>query len=67
MPISQKRLDEIAAIADDDIDTSEIPEADQAWFKNATIVPPHKAQTSSKPADAANPSTPLVADLRRAR
>ena len=35
MPISTKRLAEIAAIADDDIDTSDIPEADEAWFQDA--------------------------------
>ena len=40
MPVSQKRLAEIAAIADDDIDTSEIPEADEAWFKGAKLVLP---------------------------
>ena len=40
VPISKKRLAEIAAIADDDIDTSEIPEADEAWFKGAKLVLP---------------------------
>ena len=35
MPISTKRLAEIAAIADDDIDTSDVPEADEAWFQDA--------------------------------
>jgi hypothetical protein len=33
-------LDEIAAIADEDIDTSDIPEADEAWFEGAKLVRP---------------------------
>ena len=40
MPISQNRLAEIAAIADEDIDTSDIPEAGEAWFKGANLVIP---------------------------
>ena len=40
MPVSQKRLDEIAAIADQDIDTSDIHEADEAWFEGAKLVRP---------------------------
>ena len=40
MPVSQNRLDEIAAIADEDIDTSDIPEADEAWFEGATLARP---------------------------
>ena len=51
MPISQKRLAEIAAIADDDIDTSEIPEADEAWFKGAKLVLPQEAETTAGPVD----------------
>ena len=51
MPISQKRLAEIAAIADDDIDTSEIPEADAAWFKDAKLVLPQGAETTAGPVD----------------
>ena len=47
MPVSQKRLAEIAAIADDDIDTSEIPEADEAWFKGAKLVLPQGAETTA--------------------
>ena len=39
-PISKKRLAEIAAIADDDIDATEIPEADEAWFKGARLLLP---------------------------
>jgi hypothetical protein len=41
MPISKKRLGEIAAIADEDIDTSDIPEAGEDFFKRAKLtVPP---------------------------
>lgn len=35
MPISPKRLAEIAAIRDEDIDTSDIPEASAEWFARA--------------------------------
>ena len=51
MPVSQERLAEIAAIADDDIDTSEIPEADEAWFKSAKLVLPQGAETTAGPVD----------------
>ena len=51
MPISQKRLAEIAAIADDDIDTSEVPEADETWFKGAKLVLPQGAETTAGPVD----------------
>ena len=51
MPISQKRLAEIAAIADDDIDTSEIAEADEAWFKGAKLVLPQRAESTVAPVD----------------
>jgi hypothetical protein len=37
MRISKKRLAEIAAIADEDIDTSDIPEADEEFFKKAKL------------------------------
>jgi hypothetical protein len=40
MSISGKRLAEIAAIVDKDIDTSEIREADEAFFKNARLILP---------------------------
>lgn len=40
MPISKKRLDEIDAIPDEQIDTSDIPELDEAFFKNARLVLP---------------------------
>ena len=40
MPVSQRRLGETAAIADEDIDTTDIPEADEAWFEGAKLVHP---------------------------
>jgi superfamily II DNA or RNA helicase len=40
MPISKKRLAEIAAIADEDIDTSDIPEAGEEFFKKAKLITP---------------------------
>ena len=51
MSISQERLAEIAAIADEDIDTSEIPEADEAWFNDAKLVIPQGARNVPEPAD----------------
>ncbi len=41
MRISGKRLAEIAAIADEDIDTSEIPEAGEEFFKRAKLKMPN--------------------------
>lgn len=43
MPISKKRLAEIAAIADEDIDTSDIPEAGEEFFKRAKLIIPGDA------------------------
>ena len=40
MVISKKRLAEIAAIPDDKIDTSEIPEMDEEFFATARLVMP---------------------------
>jgi superfamily II DNA or RNA helicase len=40
MPISKERLAEIAAIADEDIDISDIPEAGEAFFERAKLVLP---------------------------
>jgi uncharacterized protein (DUF4415 family) len=40
MTISKKRLAEIDAIADKDIDTSDIPEVDEAFFRTARLVMP---------------------------
>ena len=39
-----KRLD---AMTDDEIDTSDIPELDQEWFKTAEVVLPHKKKAIS--------------------
>ena len=63
MPISQKRLAEIAAIADDDIDTSEIPEADEAWFKGAKLVLPQEAETTAGPVDEMETPRSAVTEL----
>ena len=57
MSISQERLAEVAAIADEDIDTSEIPEADEAWFKGAKLVLPQEGESTAGP----------VADMERPR
>ena len=40
MPIYKERLAEIAAIPDEQIDTSDIPELDEAFFANARLVLP---------------------------
>ena len=40
MTISKKRLAEIAAIRDEDIDYSDIPELDDAFWANATLKMP---------------------------
>jgi uncharacterized DUF497 family protein len=40
MPISKKRVAEIAAIAEEDIDTSDIPEAGEEFFKKAKLTVP---------------------------
>jgi hypothetical protein len=48
MPISKKRAAEIAAIADKDIDTSDIPEAGEGFFGNAKLrLPEHLAWAST--------------------
>ena len=51
MPISRRRLAEIAAMADEDIDTSEIPEADEAWFGSAKLVIPQGDRSAPIPVD----------------
>ncbi|WP_291845265.1 BrnA antitoxin family protein [Maricaulis sp.] len=44
-PISEERLRELAAIPDDEIDFSDIPELDEAWFAEAVVwTPPTKKQ-----------------------
>lgn len=42
MPLSKKRLQEIANYPDELIDTSDIPELTEEWFKNAVLVMPEK-------------------------
>lgn len=44
-PVSEERLREIAAIPDEEIDFSDIPELDEAWFAEAKLwTPPTKKQ-----------------------
>lgn len=40
MPTSKERLAQIEAIRDEDIDTSDIPELNEDFFKNARLVMP---------------------------
>ena len=42
MNISKKRLDEIANFPDELIDTNDIPELDEQFWKNAKLVMPDK-------------------------
>ena len=49
MPISKERLAEIDAIPDAKIDTSDIPEMDEAFFAAAKlIVPPSNSEKAEK-------------------
>jgi superfamily II DNA or RNA helicase len=57
MPISKKRLTEIAAIADEDIDTSDIPEADEEFFKKAKLTVPGRSAVSGASANVVRSST----------
>jgi uncharacterized protein (DUF4415 family) len=47
MNISKKRLKELEAIKDENIDFSDIPELDEDWFKNAKIVMPETKKAIS--------------------
>ncbi len=47
MAISKERLKEIAAIKDDDIDFSEIPELNDDWFREAQFVTPESSKAVS--------------------
>ena len=49
MPISKKRLAELEAMADSAIDTSDIPEADEAFFRNAKLRQPNLDTMSAVP------------------
>ncbi|SEG07261.1 BrnA antitoxin family protein [Nitrosomonas ureae] len=44
MSISKKRLKEIKAIKDEDIDCCDIPELDKTFWKNAVLVHPEKKE-----------------------
>ena len=57
MPISKKRAAEIEAIAENDIDTSDIPEAGEEFFKKAKLVLPGDSTSSHSGARAAGSST----------
>ena len=69
MPISQSRLADIVAIADEDIDTAEIPEADEAWFKDAKLVIPQGPRNAPEPVDdpetRSSPGTTLTSNSKR--
>lgn len=47
MSISPQRLNEIAAIPDEEIDTSDIPELDDHFWENAKMVIPKTKQAIS--------------------
>lgn len=38
MPVSKKRLTELKAIRDEEIDTGDIPELDESFWANAGVV-----------------------------
>lgn len=60
MPISKERLAEIAAIADRDIDTSDIPEAGENFFKRARLVLPEGQRIAgARPAGKAVPAVTM--------
>lgn len=44
MSISKRRLEEIKAIKDKDIDLSDIPELDESFWKNAVLTHPEKKE-----------------------
>jgi superfamily II DNA or RNA helicase len=57
MPISKKRLAEIEALPDSAIDTSEIPEADEAFFQKAKLRQPAGALRGNVPSVAVRYAT----------
>ena len=57
MTISKKRLAEIAAIADEDIDTSDIPEAGEEFFKKAKLTVPGGSALAGASTQVVNSST----------
>lgn len=52
MSISKKRLEEIAAIPDEEIDTSDIPELDRSFWEKARLVLPEPKKPISLRVDA---------------
>jgi superfamily II DNA or RNA helicase len=61
MSISKKRMAEIAAIADADIDTSDIPEAGEAFFRKAKLTMPRASALAGESARTVGSSTTRVA------
>jgi superfamily II DNA or RNA helicase len=57
MPISKKRAAEIEAIAEEDIDTSEIPEASEEFFRKAKLVLPRDSASTGPGAHVVGPPT----------
>ena len=57
MTISKRRLAEIAAIADEDIDTSDIPEAGEEFFKKAKLIVPSDSARSGVSTNVVGSST----------
>ena len=49
MKISKKRLKELASIKDEDIDYSEIPEADEEFWKRAELRIPQPVKPRKPP------------------
>jgi uncharacterized protein (DUF4415 family) len=47
MNISKHRLEELNSISDSDIDTSDIPELDRNFWKNAKMITPRTKQAIS--------------------
>ena len=65
-PISETRLAEIAAVLDEDIDTSDIPEADEAWFRGARLVlPENTLQNYHTVTTTTHGRTPSASEHRR--
>ena len=62
MTISKERLTEIKAIRDEDIDTSDIPELDDDFFKTGRVVMPAKAKINQ---DRESVLDQLVADAQQ--
>ncbi len=60
MPISRKRAAEIEEIAEKDIDTSEIPEAGEEFFKSAKLLLPGGPPSSRRGATTGSSAVPSI-------